>query len=75
VEQDALDEAWNAWLKSCERSTALPTPLAALASGSHLIDGVAILAFFGAFYFGEHLDLKKCLGLIFVLAGGWLVVA
>jgi hypothetical protein len=36
---------------------------------------VAILALFGAFYFGEHLDLKKCLGLIFVLAGGWLVVA
>jgi hypothetical protein len=29
VEQDALDEAWNAWLKSCERSTALPAPLAA----------------------------------------------
>ena len=30
VEQDALDKAWNAWLKSCERSAALPTPLAAL---------------------------------------------
>ena len=30
VEQDALDQAWNAWLKSCERSAALPAPLAAL---------------------------------------------
>ena len=35
---------------------------------------VAILAVFGALYFGEYLDLKKCLGLVFVLAGGWLVV-
>ena len=30
LEQDALDQAWNAWLKSCERITALPAPLAAL---------------------------------------------
>jgi len=30
LEQDALDQAWNAWLKSCERSASLPTPLAAL---------------------------------------------
>ena len=30
LEQDALDQAWNAWLKSCERSATLPAPLAAL---------------------------------------------
>ena len=30
VEQDQIDQAWNAWLKSCERSAALPSPLAAL---------------------------------------------
>ena len=30
LDQDALDQAWNAWLKSCERSTTLPAPLAAL---------------------------------------------
>jgi membrane-bound lytic murein transglycosylase A len=30
VAQDQIDQAWNAWLKSCERSAALPSPLAAL---------------------------------------------
>ena len=36
---------------------------------------VAILALLGVLYFGEHLDIRKCLGLILVLLGGWLVVA
>ena len=36
---------------------------------------VAILALFGTLYFGEQLDIKKVLGIILVLAGGWLVVA
>jgi multidrug transporter EmrE-like cation transporter len=35
---------------------------------------VAILALFGTLYFGEQLDIKKVLGIILVLAGGWLVV-
>lgn len=35
---------------------------------------VAILALFGTLYFGEHLDVKKMLGIILVLSGGWLVV-
>ena len=30
LEQDNLDQAWNAWLKSCERSASLPAPLGAL---------------------------------------------
>ena len=36
---------------------------------------VAILALLGALYFGDHLDIRKCLGLVLVLLGGWLVVA
>jgi membrane-bound lytic murein transglycosylase A len=30
LEQDKLAEAWNAWLKSCERSASMAAPLAAL---------------------------------------------
>ena len=30
LEQDNLAQAWNAWLKSCERAASLPPPLAAL---------------------------------------------
>ena len=30
LEQDKLDQAWNAWLKSCERSASLPLALGAL---------------------------------------------
>ncbi len=30
LEQDQLDQAWNAWIKSCERSAGLPPALAAL---------------------------------------------
>ena len=30
LEQDNLDQAWNAWLKSCERSASLPLALGAL---------------------------------------------
>ena len=30
LEQDNLAQAWTAWLKSCERSSAMATPLAAL---------------------------------------------
>jgi membrane-bound lytic murein transglycosylase A len=30
LEQDELDQAWNAWLKSCERSASLPQALGAL---------------------------------------------
>ena len=36
---------------------------------------VALLALLGALYFGDHLDIRKCLGLVLVLLGGWLVVA
>ena len=30
LEQDPLDQAWNAWIKSCERSASLPAPMSGL---------------------------------------------